>query len=88
VDNKNYYLFVAHRTHPGGFFKAGDCGVGRTKIGPGVRDCSYGIFYVVSFEVMPIGRPGAESIKKYILLHYLGKKRSIKQPCAWSQALE
>ena len=88
MDNGNYYLFIAHKKHPDGFFYAGDCGVGRTDIGPGVRDCLYGTFYVVSAKVMLVARPNAERIKKYILRHYFGERHKIKQPCAWGRALE
>jgi len=73
MEKKNYYLFIVCKTHPAGFFKAGDCGVGRTTVGPGIRDCLYGTLYTVPQEVMPVSRPSADSIKRYILTYYLGR---------------
>jgi len=69
----NWFLFVAGRTHPEGWFKWGDCGVGMTSYGPGIKDCMHGILYVVPSWCIPfvpesINQP--ELIKKNILRYY------------------
>ena len=63
----NYYLYRAGADHPRGFFRLGDCGVGRTTYSPGIRDCLYGILYVIPGKYIPSMSLSAETIKKIIL---------------------
>jgi hypothetical protein len=70
VGEENYYLFVVCREHPGQLYRVGDCGVGRTSFGPGIRDCLYGVLYIAPSRIFNTRNPGAYTIKSHILKYY------------------
>jgi|ETNvirnome_6_100_1030635.scaffolds.fasta_scaffold11106_3 hypothetical protein len=42
----NYFLYIVGTTSIEHDHKIGDCGVGRTSIGPGISDCPYGLMLI------------------------------------------
>ena len=71
MEGENYYLYVVGITHPGGLFTSGDCGVGKTSLGPGMCDCLYGTLYVFPGNLIKYSQPCADTIKRYALNYYL-----------------
>jgi len=72
----SYFLYIVGVPQPKRIFARqwGDCGVGRTDLGPGIMDAPWGTMLVVSaeymFKVSKSRYPGAETIKYYILKYY------------------
>ncbi len=70
----NYFLYVVGREGEGDHLTPGNCGVGRTSIGPGVHDAPYGTMYIITAEDMfkhsGQRRAGADTIKRAILSFY------------------
>jgi hypothetical protein len=68
---ENYYLYVVGIAN--GIHKPGDCGVGKTFLGPGIRDCLYGTLYVFPGEFIRQKRPTAYTIKMQALKYYFAR---------------
>ena len=70
----NYFLYVVGREGEGEHLTPGNCGVGRTSIGPGVRDAPFGTMYIITaeelFGISGQRHPHADTIKRTILGFY------------------
>ena len=70
MEEYNYFAYFVGRTHPDGLFDRGDCGVGFTSFSPGIRDCPYGILYVIPGACINGFKPSAEYIKSAVKKYY------------------
>lgn len=70
----NYFLYIVGTEGKEEHLSKGNCGVGRTSIGPGIHDAPYGIMYIITakqlFEVSNLERPSASTIKRTIMNFY------------------
>lgn len=70
----NYFLYIVGRDGEEEHLTVGNCGVGRTSIGPGVRDAPFGTMYIISavelFALTGRRKPPKDIIKKAILRFY------------------
>ncbi len=73
MEDYNYFVYFVNIPHPDGLFKQGDCGVGFTNNGPGIRDCRYGTMYVVPRKLVFHRRPSADYVKR-CAIHYFGSE--------------
>tara|TARA_R110001583_G_scaffold12459_1_gene55346 strand:+ start:636 stop:911 length:276 start_codon:yes stop_codon:yes gene_type:complete len=78
VEDYNYFVYFVGISHPDGLFKQGDCGVGFTDSGPGIRDCRYGTMYVIPSDVVFHRRPSADYVKQ-CAIKYFGSETVIKK---------
>tara|TARA_R110001606_G_scaffold266040_1_gene415014 strand:- start:232 stop:507 length:276 start_codon:yes stop_codon:yes gene_type:complete len=78
VEDYNYFVYFVGISHPDGLFKQGDCGVGFTDSGPGIRDCRYGTMYVIPNDVVFHRRPSADYVKQ-CAIKYFGSETVIKK---------
>jgi len=78
VEDYNYFVYFVGISHPDGLFKQGDCGVGFTNRGPGIRDCRYGTMYVVPNDVVFHRRPSADYVKQ-CAIKYFGSETVMKK---------
>ena len=71
VQNKQVFAPIYFK---GGEFvwriKSGDRGVGYTNSGPGIRDCRYGVMYVVPREYVFHRRPTAEYVERCVIKYF------------------
>ncbi len=70
----NYFLYIVGRDGEEEHLTVGNCGVGRTSIGPGVKDAPFGTMYIMSadelFALTGRRKPPKDIIKKAILRFY------------------
>ena len=70
----NYFLYIVGIEGKGEHLTVGNCGVGRTSIGPGIRDAPFGTMYIMSADQLCAltGRlkPDKDTIKRAILKFY------------------
>ena len=70
----NWFLYVCTADNPKEEIEAGESGVGRTSISPGIQDSPYGVFYVAPHNVVMdclAGRTTTpENVKEAILYYY------------------
>ena len=70
----NYFLYVVGREGKEEHLSVGNCGVGRTSIGPGIQDAPFGIMYIMSaeklFTISGQKNPNTDTIKRTILKFY------------------
>ena len=82
MEDLNYYVYFVGVSHPDGLFKSGDRGVGYTSFGPGIRDCRYGVMYVVPKEYVFHRRPTAEYVERCVIKYFglvLEKKKVVPE---------
>jgi len=91
VEDYNYFVYFVGISHPDGLFERGDCGVGLTSCGPGIRDCRYGTMYVVPRKLVFHRRPSADYVKrcaiKYFGLELTRKKVDPEEEIQWVKTI-
>lgn len=70
MEKYNYYVYFVGVDHPKGLFERGDCGVGLTNNGPGIRDCRYGTMYVIPRDFVPFNKPSAYCIRSHAIRYF------------------
>ena len=78
MEDYNYFVYFVGISHPDDLFKQGDCGIGFTNSGPGIRDCRYGTMYVIPNDVVFHRRPSADYVKQ-CAIKYFGSETVIKK---------
>tara|TARA_R110000782_G_C14619183_1_gene393038 strand:+ start:177 stop:452 length:276 start_codon:yes stop_codon:yes gene_type:complete len=78
VEDYNYFVYFVGISHPDDLFKQGDCGIGFTNSGPGIRDCRYGTMYVIPNDVVFHRRPSADYVKQ-CAIKYFGSETVMKK---------
>ncbi len=78
MEDYNYFVYFVGISHPDGLFEQGDCGVGFTNSGPGIRDCRYGTMYVIPKKAVPHSRPSAYTVKR-CAIKYFGSESVVKK---------
>ena len=67
----NYFLYIVGRDGEEEHLSLGNCGVGRTSVGPGIQDAPFGVMYVMSaedlFAMSGQRNPNEYTIKRTIL---------------------
>ena len=82
MEDLNYYVYFVGVSHPDGLFKSGDRGVGYTDFGPGIRDCRYGVMYIVPKKYVFHRRPTAEYVERCAIKYFglvLDKKKVVSE---------
>ena len=70
----NYFLYIVGTEGKAEHLSVGNCGVGRTSIGPGIYDAPYGTMYIITAEEFykrtKLRKPQKDTIRRTILRFY------------------